>query len=334
MRGPMVASPLLAAACCALILSGCDFAAMSAFPSTLPLLQKTQDLSRYVGADDLRTSRLDVLSTGGPDRLFLTVFRPDAPTRLLVLDEDLKLLADYDEEKLRSTPPNTSGSLGSTVMIDAKGDYVAGNFVFDAALQPILSTSDAVPGTPSNAAGVAHLPGVANYLMWVDNSTDPALLQVLKRDPGWSAPSSFSPQLAPRAWSLSLQRVVRTYVAPETYFFVFGAYSNVIVLAIPAAAFESSSPTQPLVNTVAPVSYPWFVIQNARAETAWFTTDGFVVRTNQGQRQLWGDGGLVASYDPRDHGPSDVEEAYSPLGKHYYRFDRQLKELSKLKVWW
>ncbi len=337
MRGSTVASRILAAACCVLALSGCDFAAMSAFPSYLPLLQKTQDLSRYVGDADLRTSRLDVLSVGGPDRLFLTVFRPDEPTRLLVLDEDLKLLADYDEAKLRSILGTTAtGNLGSTLMVDAKGDYVAGNFVLDdVTLQPLLSTSDMVSGTPAFAAGVASF-GVGNYLMWVDNSTDPALLQGQKRDPGWSAPSSFSVQLAPQSFSLSLQRVVRSYVAPATYFFVFGAYSNVIILAIPAVDFEGGPAmmAQPLISTVDPIPYPWFGIQNARAETAWFTTDGFVVRTNEGERQLWGEGGSVETYDPHEHGPSDVDEAYSPLGKHYYRFDRERRTLSKLNVWW
>jgi hypothetical protein len=339
MRRSLVASAVLLAACCALVLSGCDFAAMSVFPDYLPLLQKTRDLSQYVGNVDLMTSRLDVLSAGGPDRLFLTIWRPDKPARLLVLDEDLKVLADRDEDGLRLIlGVATTGNLGSTLMVDANGNYVAGNFVMDSAtLTPLLSTSDKVPGTPSFAAGVAHITVPAasgvNYLMWVDNSTDPALLQIQKRDAAWSSPSSFSVQLAPQAWSLSLQRVVRTYVNPETYFLVFGSYSNVIILAVAAADFEGGYLTQPLISVASPV-YPWFVIQNARAETAWFTTDGFVVRTNEGERQLWGEGGLRATYDPREHGSSDADEAYSPLGANYYRFDRQLKTLSKLNVWW
>jgi len=110
----------------------------------------------------------------------------------------------------------------------------------------------------------------------------------------------------------------------------------VIVLAIPAADFESGvpGPAQPLIEpTTAPLPYPWLPIQNARAESVQFTVDGFVVRTHEGERQLWGDGGLKETYEPAED-EGEVGEAYSPFGDHYYALDREHKVLRKLAVWW
>jgi len=319
------------AACGLLALLRCDLLTQSVFPSYLPFLEETRDLSDYLGGG--YGSELEVLSLGSGDRLFLIISPPDASARLLVMNEDLEILADYDEGSVRDALGG-SGSFGRTVMIDALGDYVVGNFVFDdATLHPLLSTSDVAPGTPGDVAGVAHLPGFANYLMWADNTGDPALFHVEVRNSAWAAPTSFSSELAPQAFSLSLERAVRTYQPPETYFLTFGSYENVVIVAVSAFDIESGSPLEPLLDTVIPVNYPWFVIEDAEAASVQFTADGFVVRKRNGERQLWGDGGLKDTYQPEES-ESDVDEAYSPIDDHYYVLDRDRKTLNRLSIWW
>ncbi len=325
--------PLLVV-CLTLLLLRCDLMSSSAFPSYLPLLEKSREMADYVGDRDSTWVNLQVLPFGSTDRLFLTVWRSGAPGRLLIMDEGLQILADYTDEGLRTTLGATSGNLGRTVMIDANGDYVVGNFVFDdVTLAPLLSTSQLVAGTSGDVAGVSHIPGFANYLIWVDNSSIPSLLRVDQRAASWGTPTSFAPQLAVEAWQLSLERVVRTYTAPETYYFVFGTYNNVIILTLPSADFEGGSPVQPLIPTPPTINYPWFGIPNARADSVQFTVDGFVVRTDRGERQLWGDGGLKDTYQPAES-EGEMDEAYSPFAKHYYALDRATGKLLRLSVWW
>ncbi len=329
MRGVRVPSLLALGALCALALSACDLLTASVFPDYLTRLEGSSDLSAYLGdQDDGSSSRIEILPAAGDrDLLFLTIWRPGLDPRLLVLDEDLDIVADWGEASVRAAVG--SGAFGRTVMIDALGRYVVGSFVFDAALAPVQYT-----GAPENTTAVAHLPGLENDLLWVDNSVDPARLVVDRRDAAWAATTSSTWDLAPGPWSLNIERAVRTYAAPETYFLVFGSYGNAIVLAMPAADFEGGAPTQPLINTAtAPLPYPWLPIQNARADSAQLTVDGFVVRTQEGERQLWGNGGLKETYKPaREEG--DIAEAYSPFGHHYYALDRRQKELRKLAVWW
>ncbi len=328
MRWPGGVSLVLVGVFCVLSLSACDFFTASVFPDYLPRLEGSLDLQAYLADDDEGGgSRLEVfpdLAAGGKsDLLFLTIWRPGVEPRLLILDQDLDIVGDWDQ--LTASSALGGGSFGRTALIDAGYRYVIGSIAFDpATLQPVLYT-----GAPDNLAGVTKFDASpANnrtYLLWVDG--DSPQLNVAGWNAAWGATTSYAAALTSMSLSMYAERAAWDSTNGHCYV-AFGTYGNVIILRLPATEFEAGSLVPPLVD-----NYPPFVIPNAQAESVQFTQGGVVVRTHDGERQLWGEGGLLETYDPAED-EGDIFEAYSPLGERYYALDRKQKVLRKLAVWW
>jgi hypothetical protein len=324
-------------------LAQCDLVTASIFPSYLPYLEKSTNLEGYLGDPGVSWSRLGVMNAGSGDRLFLVTFRQGSSPRLIILDEDLKVLRDWSRDDLRTICGTSTGELGSRMMLDSNGDFVVGHFVINhLTFTPMFATSDRGSTADADVVGVAHYSAGPNYLIWTDNSSSPSTLYVQQCDSDWLSPSSNSFSLFPDgAANLWLSSAMRTYGQPvDYYFFVFGSYSNVIIAAVTAADFDAgalnlSSPPYTIIDTYPPdgLNYPWFAIENVDAEDVQFTVDGMVARTHEGERQLWKNGKITATFDPGED-TGEVDEVYSAYGKYYYRLDRTNKTLQRLRVWW
>ena len=299
------------------------------------------DLSAYLTGGEGESASLEALDVGDGDRLFLTVRHPGSPSRVLILDEELNVLADHDEDALRVLFGG-SGGVGRMVMADALSNYVVGNYVLDrSTLVPLLCTSLVVGMTPNDWAGVGKrvppaAPPFRNRLLWVDNSVSPRALRLENRDENWSDVGPDSADLAPASWGeFRVVRVVRTYPPdPEYYILALSWQDKAVVLFLSVAELSSGFPA--LVTTILeqPTDYPFWVVEKAQEGSAQFTARGIVVRSRDGERLLYTYGGsLEESWSPAEE-EGEIVEAYAPDGGRFYMVDRDRKVLHKLRTWW
>ncbi|NBF39901.1 MAG: hypothetical protein GVY14_05745 [Spirochaetes bacterium] len=112
-----------------LALGGCEFFTATAFPEYVSLIQDETSVSKWIDSEDTYVYMSAAVHPEAPT-LFVIVDTVGEPLRLLIIDENLDIVANYTEAELNAQLGG-SGSLGTGMGFDLAFRPVVGHFVFD-----------------------------------------------------------------------------------------------------------------------------------------------------------------------------------------------------------
>lgn len=298
--------------------AGCKFFAASAFPAFLTQVSAFVDLSKemdgFIGStgEDFEC-RLYVLKNSlGREYIFVGIhlFSSDMK-KAIILDNSLKVRKELEHP-----------DLGDLHMVDANGDFLIGNVLFDKdnlALGPS-------PGVDPYRRGFSN--GADNFIMWIDSGV-PNELQYVMYSNVWVVVMSPNPVIGTGVFNL--ENCGYSTDRNEVALFLYREgddFSQVVLIS--GADFGPPGLPAPILsipnNTVFPVD-------SANHENYHCTNDGIVVNTDHGVAKLYGfDGQVKAEFPVGDD--TDAIEAYDTEGSYYYHLDVRGRRLYKCGTWW
>ncbi|MFP4565795.1 MAG: hypothetical protein ACLFNX_04785 [Spirochaetaceae bacterium] len=325
-----------------LALGGCEFFTASAFPEYVSSIQAERSLSSWTAGDD-SSVYLDATVNPLQSWVLVGIETTDGTRRMIILDNDLNILANYTEEELSASAAGP-GALGRTTGVDLAGRSVVGQFVFDDSLDPIVGTS-----APADATLVTRFdeeePGNNRMLLFdIDNGSSELTVESYSlessypyewEDDGVTAQGPLGPA-GPYAIEQgfafdedgagdgTVALLIRDEGSAELYvtIFAFAEVPPVATLPDPTSSYLEDDRTPYSLGEVA-------------ADGAWLTSAGIVVRTkdsNEYRVHETETGKKTGDFNGLD----DVrhEAAYPLDANFYFVFDYERETLYKLANWW
>jgi hypothetical protein len=306
------------------LLASCGFFFASPFPQSLAQVTHKRSLSDYLPNIESGQVVMKVMNNGARELLFLMHLPPVDNSRLLVLDDQLGIVSQYEDD--RSTSDNL---LGELLLVKPDESFVAGTILLNAAGQ-VIGPYTALANRQDNLGFYTGVPDFRFFNNASPTSSDHTQLNLL-----FGAPASITGvPLSATGGSYSIQLLFHDLAADTValYFRLEGSWRIEGVL-LRASTFN-----------VDHNSYTYFFdhpthfsIDNVALENVHYTREGTVIRSLEqagGRRKLmlFGfDGKLKAEFPDYDH---RTVEAYAAEGDHYYFLDIEKRILYRANTWW
>ncbi len=336
-----VAAIVLAAALL-FALAGCEFFTATAFPEYVSNIQAERSLSSWTDRDESYVY-LDATINPRESWVLVGIDTADGTRRMIILDEDLKILANYTEAELSASAVGP-GVLGRTTGIDLAGRSVVGEFVFDDSLDPILNTFAPAEATLVTRFDEEDLANNRMLLFDIDNGTNVLTIEFYSLDTSypyqWLYDNNTAqgpvgpagPYVIEQGFAFdeegagvgTVALLIRDEGSAELYVTIFG-FSEVPPLSslpFPTSSYLEDARTPYSLGKVA-------------ADGAWLTSAGIVVRTedsNEYRVHASDTGKKIGEFDGLDD--MHHEAAYPLDASFYFVFDHERETLYKLANWW
>jgi hypothetical protein len=301
------------------LLAGCGFFIASPFPQYLA--QVTHQ--RSVSLGDLESGQvvMKVMNNGTRELLFLLHLPPVENSRLLILDEQLGIVNQYEED--RSTSDNL---LGGLMMVTLSSEFLCGTVLFDA--------SGAFTGTLysslQNYVGNRGFYTAGTEYRLFDMGTRNLSQNAILNNSFAFAGSDAGVDLSSPAVYYSLREIFHDVPANQVaFYFRLEGYQRIEGVLYQASGFAFNTPF-----LAGPIH---FAIDNIDLESVHYTRDGTVIRSMEedgGRRKLklvGFDGAVKAEFPEYEH---RTVEAYAAEGDHYYFLDLEQGILYRANTWW
>jgi hypothetical protein len=306
------------------LLAGCGFFLASPFPQYLAQVTHQRSLSDYL--PDLTSGQvtLKVMNNGSTEFLFLVYLPPIANARLLVLDEQLGIVSQYEDDRSTST-----NRLGNLLLVQPTGTFVAGTIIIDATGQ-IVGPYSALSGYEYNLGFYTGAPDFRFFDPSSRTTSDHTQMSLL------FAPTPITGvPLSSTGASYSLHRLFHDMTAGTVAFY----FKKDLTWRIEGVLRQASTFNTDYNTLYNPFfSNPtYFTIDNVDLESVHYTRDGTVIRSMEedgGRRKmkLVGFDGTVKAEFPEYR--NRTAEAYAAEGDHYYFLDLEERILYRANTWW